>query len=83
LISILELSFQPNPSDGTVNVNVDFELQKVQPWEIQLTNSLDKTIRSYAGKTSGLKDNTLHFPSLLVGIYYLTLFADDTSKRRN
>ncbi len=76
--SELSFSFQPNPSSGTVNIN--FELEKLQPWEIQLTNSVGTLIRSYSGETSGLKNHTLYFPGLPIGVYYLTLFADNTSK---
>ena len=74
----LSFSFQPNPSNGTVII--DFELKEKQNWEIQLHNSLGELIESHSGKTSGLKNKTLYFNGLSIGIYYLTLFADDTSK---
>ena len=74
----LVFTFQPNPSNGTVNI--DFELQEKQDWEIQLHNNLGELIQSHTGKTSGLKNKNLFFNGLPIGIYYLTLFANDTSK---
>ncbi len=76
--SDLAFSFQPNPSNGTVNI--DFEFEEKQVWEIQLHNSWGKLIRSYEGETTGLKNKALFFQGLANGVYYLTLFSNDTSK---